>query len=49
MKHAWERLTLMDFASEDDDGHISAWHWVGAAIVMMGLLLVMDIGTKVGF
>jgi len=49
MRKAWEKLTLMDFASEDDDGHISGWHWVGAAIVMMGLLLVMDIGAAVGF
>ena len=49
MRKAWEKLTLMDFASEEDNGRISAWHWVGAAIVMMGLLLVMDIGAAVGF
>lgn len=49
MKRAWERLTLMDFASEDDDGHIEPWHWAVAAIVLMGLFLAMDIGAAVGF
>lgn len=49
MKTLWNRLTLMQYATEDNDGKTKWWHYVLAGVVLTALFLAANIGAVVGF
>lgn len=49
MKQLWNRLTLMDYATENDPGEIKPWHAVVAVVVLIGFYLMAAVGDAAGF
>lgn len=35
MKHFWNRITLMRFATDEDDGRIPAIGWIGSLLLAL--------------
>lgn len=49
MKTLWDKLTLMKYATADDDGKTKWWHYVLSGVVVGIFYAAMNIGAAVGY